>query len=176
MGHDAPKLGKRPLICTEMAVKTKEEEGAKAFWAGSTIGDPLWEEWVLEDEVIDLLEKPLSTPAPSTPLPRELWILVPEEPQAQSRPLLLKIAASIGYDPAELQIVVMASMDLAQLRVWWSSQSWLTRRVLALGISMPELPFEPHEYWAQAPDLNTLRSDENARKSLWGQIKGWRDA
>jgi len=159
-----------------MAVKTKEEEGAKALWAGSTIGDPLWEEWVLEDEVIDLLEKPLSTPAPSTPLPRELWILVPEEPQAQSRPLLLKIAASIGYDPAELQIVVMASMDLAQLRVWWSSQSWLTRRVLALGISMPELPFEPHEYWAQAPDLNTLRSDENARKSLWGQIKGWRDA
>ncbi|MFM8685579.1 MAG: hypothetical protein ACKODJ_03390 [Bacteroidota bacterium] len=79
-----------------MAVKTKEEDGAKAFWAGSTIGDPLWEEWVLEDEVIDLLEKPLSAPAPSTPLPRELWILVPEEPQAQSRPLLLKITASKG--------------------------------------------------------------------------------
>ncbi|MFM8838380.1 MAG: DNA polymerase III subunit psi [Bacteroidota bacterium] len=159
-----------------MAVKTKEEEEAKAFWAGSTIGDPLWEEWVLEDEILHLLEKPHAVPAPSTPLPRELWILVPEEPQAQSRPLLLKIAASIGYAPAELQIVVMAPMDFAQLRVWWSSQSWLTRRVLALGISIPELPLEPHGYWAQAPDLNTLSSDEKARKSLWGQIKGWRDA
>jgi len=159
-----------------MAVKTKSNEGAKDFWAGSTIGDPLWEEWVLEDEVIDLLEKPHSAPEPSTGLPRELWILVPEEPQAQSRPLLLKIAASIGYDPAELQIVVMAPMDLAQLRVWWSSQSWPARKVHALGISIPELPLEPHGYWAQAPDLNTLSSDENARKSLWGQIKGWRDA
>ncbi|MFM8317301.1 MAG: DNA polymerase III subunit psi, partial [Bacteroidota bacterium] len=133
-------------------------------------------EWVLEEEVIKLLEKPHAVPAPTTPLPRKLWILVPEEPQAQSRPLLLKIAASIGYAPDELQIVVMAPMDFAQLRFWWSSQSWLTRRVLALGISIPELPLEPHGYWAQAPDLNTLSSDENARKSLWGQIKGWRDA
>lgn len=159
-----------------MAVKTKEEEGAKAFWAGSTIGDPLWEEWVLEEEILHLLEKPHAVPAPLTTSPRELWILVPEEPHAQSLPLLLKIAASIGYAPAELRMVVMVPQDRVQLSHWWSSQPWLTRRVLALGISMPELPLEPHEYWAHAPDLNTLSSDENARKSLWSQIKGWRNA
>jgi len=171
-----PKLGKRPLICTVIAVNTKDVEGAKAFWAGSMRGDPLWEEWVLEEDIIDLLEKPNSAPTQSALTPRELWILVPEEPHAQSRPLLLKIAASIGYAPAELRIEVMAPMDLAQLQDWWSSQPWLTRRVLALGISIPDLPLEPHGYWAVAPDLNTLSSDENARKSLWGQIKGWRDA
>lgn len=159
-----------------MEVKTKEQEGAGAFWAGSTIGDPLWEEWVLEDEILHLLEEPHDAPAPSTPTPRELWILVPEEPHAQSRPLMLKIAASIGYTPAELRMMVVTPQHRAQLLDWWSSQPWLTRRVLALGISMPELPLEPHRYWAVSPDLNTLSGDETARKSLWGQIKGWRDA
>ncbi len=152
-------------------MKTIEEEATNTFWAGSTIGDPLWEEWVLDQEVLDLLEKPFNQANQ-----RELWVLVQEEPNEENQALLLKIAASIGYNPSELRIVAMASLDSTRSQDFWTAQPWLARKVLYLGISMPEPPLGTLVKWATAPDLTTLSGDEKARKWLWGQIKGWLDA
>jgi len=153
-----------------MELKPIEEEGAKTFWGDARLGDPLWEEWILEREVVELLEKSQDSTSQ-----RELWVLLLSEPNDQNRPLLLKIAASIGFGPSELRICPMASKDAPLMEEILAGQQWFTRKILFLGVCMPYIPPECNVYWASAPDLTVLNGDENARKLLWNQIKTWRN-
>lgn len=140
-----------------------------AFWGETAAVDPLWEEWVLGPEVLDWLDKPL----PSG-MKRELWVFVPRVADAPNLALLHKIAASIGFAVKDIRINVVDSSKRSSTDDSMAEQHLVNLQVLFLGVAMPEIPQGSNPQWASAPDLNALGGDENARKSLWAQIKSWR--
>lgn len=173
-----------------MGLKTKEQNPARdSFWADSIMGDPLWEEWVLEQDVLDLLdqaamnsgqaitnEPQTSSGDASARPPKELWVVLSDEPVEETWPLLLKIAASIGFEKQDLRFQVNSPDLESSWKEVRSGSVWFSRKVLFLGIVMPTLAPGDRPLWASAPDLSMLQKDENARKLLWNHIKGWKNA
>jgi len=153
-----------------MESKAEQAMEVNSFWEESPTGDPLWEEWVLGQEVLDWLD----TPGPMQ-VRSELWVLVPKVISDQNKALLHKIAASIGYAAQDLQIQAVDSPESRPCGDTAEGQEFVNRPVLFLGVGMPTIPAGSNPQWANAPDLDTLGADESARKLLWAQIKGWRN-
>jgi hypothetical protein len=153
-----------------MESHANHEEGTKAFWGELASVDPLWDDWVFGQEVLDWLDKPRPSSFMS-----ELWVIVPRAINAQNLPLLHKIAASIGFAVNALRIHIVDSQERRPLEALGNGQRLVNYRVLGLGVAMPEIPPGSNAKWASAPDLDVLGMDENARKLLWAQIKGWRN-
>lgn len=150
--------------------QVKPIHGAQAFWEESVTGDPLWEEWVLGQEVLDCLDKPLPDSNK-----HELWVMVARDISPLNMPLLHKIAASVGFGPSDLFIKVLDIHGIAPRSALFDFPYTGKQKVLFLGVSMPAVPAGEHPPWVAAPDLDALARDENARKLLWAQIKGWRN-
>lgn len=138
-----------------------------AQWQHSHWGDPVWEEWVLGPETLNLLSLSQKLAPTSVPLTQPVLVVVcPSEPSEAEMDLLVKILAAIHLTLDQVLLHCGPVSD-------W--KSWTGSRLIAFGCK-PELPSgQPvPDTWARGSSLTQMLEDPEAKKSLWLTIKNWK--
>ena len=133
------------------------------------VGDALWEEWVLGRDTLVYLTQPASPKSPNDPFSATLLIVVVDQtPNSLETELLSKILGALNL-----------SMDAVFLHtgpvISW--EPWIKNRLIAFGIQLPVTGSggQRPDLWVSSVSLRHMLEDPDAKKTLWQQIKSWKD-